>query len=57
MLLWFNISVPVLAAVGGVLFIDESISIRFMLSCVLVLGGIALATGYKNTRKRLKNIS
>ncbi|MBN4069037.1 DMT family transporter [Beggiatoa alba] len=52
-----QLSVPVLAAVGGVLFIDESISIRFMLSCVLVLGGIALAIGYKNSSKNLKKVS
>ncbi|MBL4852556.1 MAG: DMT family transporter [Gammaproteobacteria bacterium] len=46
-----QLSVPVLAAVGGVSFIDEPISARFMLSCVLVLSGIALAIGYKSSSK------
>jgi drug/metabolite transporter (DMT)-like permease len=35
--------VPVLAAIGGVLFLAEAISSRLVLSGVLVLGGIGLA--------------
>jgi len=49
-----QLSVPVLAAAGGVLFINEDISTRFMVSCVLVLSGIALAIGYKNRSNDFK---
>lgn len=38
-----QLSVPVLASVGGVLFITESLSLRLMLACLMVLGGIALS--------------
>lgn len=48
-----QLSVPVLAALGGVLFINEPISTRFIISCVLVLSGIAFAIGYK---KKIKNL-
>jgi len=34
--------VPIIAALGGVLFVSEAVSLRFMLSAVMVLGGIAL---------------
>ena len=39
-----QLSVPVLAAIGGVVFLAEVISARLVLSTILVLGGIALAT-------------
>ena len=35
--------VPILAAVGGVVFLSETISLRLVLSAIVVLGGIALA--------------
>jgi drug/metabolite transporter (DMT)-like permease len=38
-----QLAVPVLAAIGGVLFLDEGVSMRLILSSGLVLGGIALA--------------
>ncbi len=38
-----QLSVPVLAAAGGVIFLAETISLRLALSAVLVLGGVALA--------------
>ena len=38
-----QLSVPVLAAAGGVIFLAELISIRLVISTILVLGGIALA--------------
>jgi drug/metabolite transporter (DMT)-like permease len=38
-----QLSVPVLAAVGGVLFLSERISLRLVNASVLVLGGIAVA--------------
>ncbi|WP_181314693.1 DMT family transporter [Photobacterium phosphoreum] len=35
-----QLSVPVIAAIGGVLFISESINTRLIISCIFVLGGI-----------------
>ena len=40
--------VPVLAAFGGILFVDEPISLRLVLAAALILGGIALTVGAKN---------
>jgi drug/metabolite transporter (DMT)-like permease len=37
-----QLSVPVLAAAGGILFLGESITLRYVLASVAVLGGIAL---------------
>jgi drug/metabolite transporter (DMT)-like permease len=37
-----QLSVPVLAATGGILFLGESITLRYVLASVAVLGGIAL---------------
>jgi drug/metabolite transporter (DMT)-like permease len=37
-----QLSVPVLAAAGGIIFLGESITLRFLLATVAVLGGIAL---------------
>ncbi len=38
-----QLSVPVLAAAGGILFLSESISLRLIVSSLLILGGIFLA--------------
>jgi len=38
-----QLAVPILAAVGGVVLLAESISARLVLSTIMVLGGIALA--------------
>lgn len=38
-----QLSVPVLAAAGGVLFLAESVSLRLIVSSLLILGGIFLA--------------
>ena len=38
-----QLSVPVLAALGGVLLLGEPVSLRLVLASVLVLGGVALA--------------
>ena len=38
-----QLTVPVLAALGGVLFLRETISARLVLASLLVLGGVALA--------------
>jgi drug/metabolite transporter (DMT)-like permease len=35
-----QLSVPAIAAIGGVLFVSESISTRLVIACILVLGGI-----------------
>lgn len=38
-----QLSVPVLAAIGGVIFLSEEIQVRLILATVLILGGISLA--------------
>ena len=45
-----QLTVPVLAALGGVLFLRETISTRLVLASLLVLGGVALAV----FRRRLR---
>jgi drug/metabolite transporter (DMT)-like permease len=37
-----QLSVPVIAAIGGILFLGEPVSIRFVLASMAILGGIAL---------------
>jgi drug/metabolite transporter (DMT)-like permease len=37
-----QLSVPVIAALGGVVFLDEHISLRLVLASIAILGGIAL---------------
>ncbi|WP_373087926.1 EamA family transporter [Zhongshania sp.] len=37
-----QLSLPRLAALGGVLFLDEAITLRFRLASIAVLGGMAL---------------
>src|SRR5437868_7107852 len=44
-----QLSVPVLAAAGGILFLGESITLRFLLASLALLGGIALVVA-KNTQ-------
>ena len=38
-----QLSVPVLAAVGGVLFLFETVTLRLLFSATLILGGIGLS--------------
>jgi len=38
-----QLSVPVLAAVGGVLFLSEAVTYRLVISSIVILGGVALA--------------
>ena len=40
-----QLSVPLIAAAGGMIFMQELITLKFILSCVLVLGGIAITIG------------
>ena len=46
--------VPVIAALGGVMFVSESLSFRFLVSASMILGGIALVVfgkhNFANTR-------
>ncbi len=44
-----QLSAPVLAAVGGVLFLNESLTLRLLLASIAVLGGIALVVVEKST--------
>ena len=47
-----QLSVPLIAAAGGMIFMQEIITLKFILSCALVLGGIAITIGLsKNTDK------
>ena len=46
-----QLTVPVLAAVGGVLFLDEALTSRLLLAAVLVLGGAALAVAARRTAR------
>jgi drug/metabolite transporter (DMT)-like permease len=40
-----QLSVPVLAAFGGTIFLSETITARLVISGVLILGGVALGLG------------
>ena len=40
-----QLSVPLIAAAGGVIFMQELITFKFIISCVLILGGIAITIG------------
>jgi drug/metabolite transporter (DMT)-like permease len=37
-----QLSVPVLAAAGGIFLLGETLTLRFVLASVAILGGIAL---------------
>lgn len=37
-----QLSVPVIAALGGIVFLNEALTLRFVLASSAVLGGIAL---------------
>jgi drug/metabolite transporter (DMT)-like permease len=45
-----QLSVPVLAATGGILFLHESITVRYVLASLAVLGGIFLVVVEKRSR-------
>jgi len=46
-----QLSVPVLAAAGGILFLGETITLRFALASIAVLGGIALVIVERRTAR------
>ena len=43
-----QLSVPLLAAIGGVIFVSEQVSVRLILSTVLILGGIFIVVLTRN---------
>ncbi len=48
-----QLAVPVLAAIGGAIFLTEEISTRLIISTVIILGGIGMAmAGHRNFRSR-----
>jgi drug/metabolite transporter (DMT)-like permease len=47
-----QLSVPVIAAAGGVLFLGEAITLRLLLGSASILGGIALVVGAKSARQK-----
>jgi drug/metabolite transporter (DMT)-like permease len=53
-----QLAVPILAAVGGVVLLAESISARLVLSTIMVLGGIALAIlSHENLSRRNRMVT
>jgi drug/metabolite transporter (DMT)-like permease len=46
-----QLTVPAIAALGGILVLDEQISLRFVLASTLILAGVGLATLTKAARK------
>lgn len=49
-----QLSVPVLAAVGGVIFMSESVSLRLLVAAAVILGGVALALSSRAQSARAK---
>jgi len=48
--------VPVLAALGGVVFLSEEPTLRLLLSSVMIIGGVALALTQRGNSVRAKSI-
>ena len=46
--------VPVIAMAGGMVFLGEALSLRFVLASVLVLGGVALSVLRPRRAGRMK---
>ena len=42
-----QLSVPVLAAIGGIVFLAEPVTLRLLLASIAVLGGVALVIARK----------
>jgi drug/metabolite transporter (DMT)-like permease len=49
-----QLSVPAITAVGGVLLLDETLSLRLLLCSVAVLGGVLLVVATRTTRAALR---
>jgi drug/metabolite transporter (DMT)-like permease len=53
-----QLSVPVLAALGGVVFLSESISLRLFLSGIMILGGVGLSmVGREHITRRPRQLT
>jgi len=52
-----QLSVPVIAALGGVLFLGEAITLRFVLASAAILGGIALVILEKRPPARSRGMA
>ena len=48
-----QLSVPVLAATGGILLLDEAITIRYVVASFAVVGGIALVVATPHSQLNL----
>ena len=48
-----QLSVHVIAALGGVAFLGEPVTLRLVLASVAILGGIALVTGKGAAKKHI----
>ncbi|HEU4765034.1 MAG TPA: EamA family transporter, partial [Candidatus Eisenbacteria bacterium] len=48
-----QLTVPVIAAAGGILFLSERISMRLVVSAALILGGVGMALGGRAARTRV----
>ena len=46
-----QLAVPVLAAIGGVTVLSEAVSLRLVISAVVILGGVGLALSYNKPRR------
>jgi drug/metabolite transporter (DMT)-like permease len=49
-----QLSVPILAAAGGVIFLSETVSMRLVLAAGMILGGVGLAVVRHHSAVRLK---
>jgi drug/metabolite transporter (DMT)-like permease len=47
--------VPILAAIGGIIFLSEPVTSRLVISCVAVLGGVAIVLGQRPAQKELRD--
>ena len=50
-----QLSVPVLAATGGILLLSELVTLRYVLASIAVLGGIALVVVTPHSQDRMSN--
>lgn len=47
-----QLAVPVLAAISGVVILSETLSMRLIISAIMILGGIALAVLSRHIAKK-----
>jgi drug/metabolite transporter (DMT)-like permease len=52
-----QLSVPVLAALGGIILLGEPITLRLVLASFAILGGIALVVIEKNRAKPFGHVA